>query len=243
MGNGIVEEAAFIDIRDFAPTPEDLGFSVGWCYLPAGHAVSVDLVTPEISQELTLTCTDTPSGGNRWWFQCDGCKSRAEFLYRPVLARLYRCRRCHRLVHGSAQRHDARVDRLRRNPRALRRALKTMLRHGDTVSGCLALRAHSDLIVRTGKRPSWVQDWRDLLMLSLCLSAAVRGAVRGRVSCLLALAAVQAAERAYPAASGWSGEDLPARTACRLRVATARHLKRRPRKRRSTSKHLERAVA
>jgi hypothetical protein len=62
------------------------------------------------------------SFGLRRWFRCPGpakdttCDRRAGFLYLPPGETRFCCRRCHDLVHLSAQRHDKRVDALLRLP-------------------------------------------------------------------------------------------------------------------------------
>jgi len=52
-----------------------------------------------------------------WWFACPICGRRVEKLYLPNAQASFACRRCSQLIYTSTQVHDARVDRLRRDPR------------------------------------------------------------------------------------------------------------------------------
>lgn len=72
-----------------------------------------------------LVTTRPQFGGLRWWFICPltvnsrPCDRRVGKLYMPPHARYFGCRHCHDLTYTSAQEHDSRVGRLRRNPAAL----------------------------------------------------------------------------------------------------------------------------
>ena len=57
--------------------------------------------------------------GCGWWFRCSGCGRRVAKLYLPTAGSWFSCRRCSALQYRSAQEHDARVDRLRREPALL----------------------------------------------------------------------------------------------------------------------------
>ena len=82
---------------------------------PSRPSSSVDAQSVEIVQTSLYF-------GPRRWFRCPGpangtnCHRRARFLYLPPNATRFCCRRCHDLVHLSAQRHHKRVDALLRLP-------------------------------------------------------------------------------------------------------------------------------
>jgi hypothetical protein len=76
-----------------------------------------------------LTTTQPHFGGLRWWFVCPlvvggrPCQRRVGKLYLPPGCRYFGCRTCYRLTYESFQKHDKRVDALRRNPELLARLL------------------------------------------------------------------------------------------------------------------------
>lgn len=63
-------------------------------------------------------------GGRRYWLRCPRCHSRRAKVYLPPGERRFACRDCHDLTYTSVQEHDARIDRLRRDPEALIRTLE-----------------------------------------------------------------------------------------------------------------------
>jgi len=69
-------------------------------------------------------------GGLRYWFICplvkEGrpCRRRVGKLYLSPGATYFGCRHCYNLTYESCQEHDARVDRLTKNPLLLRQMLK-----------------------------------------------------------------------------------------------------------------------
>jgi hypothetical protein len=83
----------------------------------------------KLSYPVVLQTTRPGFGGLRWWFTCPlvvngvACDRRVGKLYLPPGGKYFGCRNCHRLTYTSAQEHDARVDRLRRNPAALQALL------------------------------------------------------------------------------------------------------------------------
>jgi hypothetical protein len=84
----------------------------------------------EADYQVRLTTTRPRFGGLRWWFVCPllprgaPCGRRVGKLYLPPGGRYFGCRHCHDLTYTSAQKHDKRVDALRRDPDALRALLE-----------------------------------------------------------------------------------------------------------------------
>jgi hypothetical protein len=83
-------------------------------------------------REQVIRTTSTPCrfGGKRLWFECPGlhgvpCGRRCTTLYLPPGVGVFACRQCNRLTYESVQTHDARVDRLVRNPNLLSSALRS----------------------------------------------------------------------------------------------------------------------
>ena len=72
--------------------------------------------------DIELVTTPCYFGGRRYWFICplakDGapCRRRIAKMYLPPKQNYYGCRHCYNLTYESCQEHDARVDRLRKNP-------------------------------------------------------------------------------------------------------------------------------
>ena len=100
------------------------------CSSPAGHecmvcTFSFYLGAEEVSEPIPLETTPVHFGGVRWWGRCPlvingrPCGRRVLKLYLPPGARYFGCRACHRLTYRSVQKHDARVDRLLKDPLAL----------------------------------------------------------------------------------------------------------------------------
>ena len=85
-----------------------VGYSVQWSgstpviVLEYAHADGERVRLP-----VSLLTTQTQFGGFRWWFECplngSGCNRRVGRLYLPPKARLFGCRRCHRLSYRSSQ--------------------------------------------------------------------------------------------------------------------------------------------
>src|SRR4051812_34105754 len=116
----LVNDCRFIDIRDYAPTSEEVGIRLGTFYPAAGTRYRILVADGVGTHPIALMCTTTPWGGVRWWFLCGDCLGIARFLYRPGVSSAYRCRACHHLTYESVRRHDNRIDRLRKNPTAIR---------------------------------------------------------------------------------------------------------------------------
>src|SRR3954469_14034882 len=115
-----VNDCRCIDIRDYAPTPEEVGIRLNTFY-PAPRALYRILVADgRGTHPITLICTHTPRGGVRWWLHCTHCLGLSRHLYRPWVWSPYRCRTCHDLTYDSVRRHDVRIDRLCKNPTAVR---------------------------------------------------------------------------------------------------------------------------
>jgi hypothetical protein len=78
-----------------------------------------------LDYRVRLTTTRPRFGGLRWWFVCPlvvqgcPCERRVGKLYLPPGGRYFGCRHCYALTYHSAQTHDGRVSRLRRNPELL----------------------------------------------------------------------------------------------------------------------------
>lgn len=75
-------------------------------------------------QQIELSTSPTNFGGERYWFLC-GCWRQVGRLYLPPADGILRCRDCHNLTYGSAQRYDQRVYDLARNPLALDAAFRS----------------------------------------------------------------------------------------------------------------------
>jgi len=102
-----------------------------------GDASSVELAftmkngaeTDTRRQRIALAPSWEPFISKGWWFSCPCCSRRVEKLYLPDPRARFTCRRCSQLIYTSTQAHDARVDRMRRQPR----------RVVDILSGCVAV--------------------------------------------------------------------------------------------------------
>lgn len=77
-----------------------------------------------------LTATPCRYGGKRWWFICPliknsyACNRRVLKLYLGG-GKYFGCRHCYNLTYESCQEHDARVDRLAKNPELLAQMLNS----------------------------------------------------------------------------------------------------------------------
>ena len=89
-----------------------------------------------------LTATPCRYGGKRWWFICPlikngyACNRRVLKLYLGG-GKYFGCRHCYNLTYESCQEHDARVDRLAKNPDLLAQMLKS----GNPMTSLVALKA------------------------------------------------------------------------------------------------------
>jgi hypothetical protein len=104
-----------------------------------GEGQSIELPIP-------LERTRPRFDGLRWWGCCPlavsgvACGRRVAKLYLPPGERYFGCRHCHALTYHSAQTHDGRVPRLRRNPALLAALLENLQGASPTQLG-LALKA------------------------------------------------------------------------------------------------------
>ncbi len=95
----------------------------------------------EMDYPARLSATPCHFGGKRWWFICplvkDGiaCNRRALRLYLGG-GKYFGCRHCYNLTYESCQEHDARVDRLAKNPDLLASMLQ-----GNPMASLVALKA------------------------------------------------------------------------------------------------------
>jgi hypothetical protein len=93
--------------------------------------VEADGTETRFVEPILLSSTVPNFGGVRWWFICplieDGlaCKRRVKKLFLPPGETYFGCRACYRLTYESAQSHDARVDKLMKNPWALVMAVES----------------------------------------------------------------------------------------------------------------------
>jgi len=93
--------------------------------------------------------------GFRRWFLCPGlkggtrCDRRAGILYLPPGESRFACRKCHGLVHQSAQWHDKRIDALLRLPLS---ELQSVVKNGNIRHRLLVIRACSVALERLRKR-------------------------------------------------------------------------------------------
>ena len=147
---GVRHAGGWCWFRDAARTQRtaDISYEVNtsdappWLRLSYTFAASGEAV----DYRVPLVTTRPRFGGLRWWFVCPlvvggrPCGRRAGKLYLPPGGRYFGCRRCHELTYESVQRHDARVDALRRNPDELCRMLDDPARL-DAARLLLALKA------------------------------------------------------------------------------------------------------
>ena len=106
--------------------------------------------------------------GFRHWFRCPGlvngtsCGRNVRFLYLPPNETRFCCRKCHDLVHLSAQRHDKRVDALAKLPV---RELQLALTNGNLRQRLLAVQACSVVLRRLRRK---VRKWSRYEINPLC---------------------------------------------------------------------------
>src|SRR5260370_34833840 len=95
--------------------------------------VEADGTETRFVEPILLTSTIPTFGGKRWWFICPliedevACKRRVKKLFLPPGEVYFGGRTCYGLTYESAQSHDARVDKLVKNPVALVRAFKSKI--------------------------------------------------------------------------------------------------------------------
>ena len=93
--------------------------------------------------DVELVTSPCRYGGLRYWFICPlvkngyPCRRRVTKLYLPGGGTYYGCRYCYNLTYKSCQEHDARVDRLAKNPALL----EQMLRGGNPLASLVAIKA------------------------------------------------------------------------------------------------------
>ncbi len=97
----------------------------------------------DLRYDIELATTPCRYGGLRYWFICPlvkngcACRRRITKLYLPSGGTYYGCRHCYNLTYESCQEHDARVDRLCKDPTALDRLLDSK----NTAASLLAVKA------------------------------------------------------------------------------------------------------
>jgi hypothetical protein len=79
-----------------------------------------------------------PFDSFRHWFKCPSCGRRTYKLYRPDPSSGFACRGCHNLTYRSAQKHDARLDRLLKIPDG---ELEAIIEGGNDTWRRLAMKA------------------------------------------------------------------------------------------------------
>ena len=142
-----VEECNVLDLRKLARAgafqPDRWGqlarpFIAFKCNVPAGQeslvcTFSYLIGVEEVSVPVSFETTPVHFGGVRWWGRCpllnngQPCGRRVLKLYLPPGLRYLGCRACHRLTYRSVQKHDARVDRLLKDPRTLEAMMITSM--------------------------------------------------------------------------------------------------------------------
>ena len=112
--------------------------------LHIGNAEQITSATVEnlrVCRHLGInTCATMPKPFEsfRHWFKCPSCGMRSYKLYRPNPSSGFACRACHNLTYRSAQKHDARLDRLLKMPDG---ELKKIIEGGSPAWKRLGLRA------------------------------------------------------------------------------------------------------
>ncbi len=97
----------------------------------------------DLRYDIELATTPCRYGGLRYWFICPlvkngcSCRRRITKLYLPSGGTYYGCRHCYNLTYESCQEHDARVNRLTKNPGLLAQLLLS----GNTTASLVALKA------------------------------------------------------------------------------------------------------
>jgi len=100
----------------------------------------------DVKLPIRLETTPLHLGGCRWWGICPlvlddmECGRRVCKFYLPPGGRYFGCRHCYRLTYESVQKHDKRVDWLRKHPDALNAIINSPNPHRCSQLG-LALRA------------------------------------------------------------------------------------------------------
>ena len=114
-----IEQSAGVQTRALAEAALKAGLEIARNQLLVGIASHKN----PGGQVVSLVPAQTNVGGHRWWFECPECDRRVNALYVPPNGHELACRHCHNLTYQSVQRHDQRVDWLRRHPEALERLL------------------------------------------------------------------------------------------------------------------------
>ena len=91
--------------------------------LRVGVAFSRHEASTQAGLTVSLALVPSNVGGHRWWFMCPTCDRQVQALYVQPTSRQLACRHCHNLTYRSAQRHDSRIDFLRRHPELIERLL------------------------------------------------------------------------------------------------------------------------
>jgi hypothetical protein len=163
-----VEECRVLDLGDFARKGtfepghkgsvrwlrgEKVVASIGYTVRPGGDRLILQLsyygtrTGEDVVQPIRLETTPLHFGGRRWWGICplvvngQVCKRRVGKLYLPPGGRYFGCRHCYHLTYRSVQKHDKRVDALRKNPTALRSILADPAAHLLSGRVLLAIKA------------------------------------------------------------------------------------------------------
>ena len=106
-----------------------------------------DKQAQSLNYHVRLVATRPNFGGLRWWFVCPlvvngrACGRRVRKLYLAPGCSYFGCRHCLYLTYTSAQKHDKRVDFLRRHPEMLAALLRGGVRKAGIAQLGLALRA------------------------------------------------------------------------------------------------------
>ena len=107
--------------------------------------------------------------GSRRWFKCPGlaggvlCEQGAGILYLPANESRFACRKCHGLLHRSAQTHDKRVDALLRLPPS---EFQFILTNGSFRQRLLAVQACSVALRRLRRKAASSRASRSSAMRS-----------------------------------------------------------------------------
>ena len=138
MREGILKAGAWHSggwcwFRDAAQTERtsDIRYEVNTTAAPSWLRLSYTFTASgeAVDYRMWLATTCPRFGGLRWWFICPlvvgrrACGRRVGKLYLPPAGRYFGCRHCYDLTYESVQKHDARVDALRRNPELIARIL------------------------------------------------------------------------------------------------------------------------
>jgi hypothetical protein len=118
-----LEQCARIEAMSLARAALRAGLTVDDGRLWVGVASSSDEAKRRARMIVSLALVPSNVGGHRWWFSCPVCDRQVQALYVQPTSRQLACRNCHNLTYRSAQRHDKRVDFMRRHPELIERLL------------------------------------------------------------------------------------------------------------------------